>query len=212
MFKGNLWGSEACSPQKDSWSVCCQVPASAEQHADQGLPREGLAVPSGPPQSGLSAGLLLHQTHSGADHRNVSSLFNVKIWSSFLAVGLVWFVYSSLTRLLGAVLMDFWTIYYWKDQSQRERFKLMFITYQIFFCVNIMYGSWLIFKILFQVQSFIQQILEGLGHIHSMNILHLDIKVRFLVLSTLHYWLCHYICMLFFTRFSVYTPFSLIIS
>lgn len=31
---------------------------------------------------------------------------------------------------------------------------------------------------LFQVRSFIQQILEGLGHIHSMNILHLDIKVR----------------------------------
>lgn len=38
---------------------------------------------------------------------------------------------------------------------------------------------------LFQVQSYIQQILEGVGHIHSMNILHLDIKVRFLVQTTI---------------------------
>lgn len=29
----------------------------------------------------------------------------------------------------------------------------------------------------YQVQMYIQQILEGVGHIHSMNILHLDIKV-----------------------------------
>lgn len=38
---------------------------------------------------------------------------------------------------------------------------------------------------LFQVCSFIQQILEGLGHIHSMNILHLDIKVRLFGFVTL---------------------------
>lgn len=40
---------------------------------------------------------------------------------------------------------------------------------------------------LFQIQSFIQQILEGVGHIHSMNILHLDIKVSALLLSAVHY-------------------------
>lgn len=39
------------------------------------------------------------------------------------------------------------------------------------------------FTFLFQVRSFIQQILEALGHIHSLNILHLDIKVGVLVSS-----------------------------
>lgn len=73
LFQGNLWSSEACGPQTDRGSVCRQVPASTEQHADEGLPGEGPAVPSGSPQGGLSAGLLLHQTHPGAHHRNVSS-------------------------------------------------------------------------------------------------------------------------------------------
>lgn len=44
-------------------------------------------------------------------------------------------------------------------------------------CVFFAIGSDSYYKMLFQVCSFIQQILEGLGHIHSMNILHLDIKV-----------------------------------
>lgn len=48
---------------------------------------------------------------------------------------------------------------------------------------EIIYASGLIYLFLFQVRFFIQQILEGLGHIHSLNILHLDIKVGFLVLS-----------------------------
>lgn len=73
LFQGNLWGSEACGSQTDRRSVCRQVPASAEQHADQGLSREGPAFPSCSPQGGLSAGLFLHQTHPGAHHRNVSS-------------------------------------------------------------------------------------------------------------------------------------------
>lgn len=40
-------------------------------------------------------------------------------------------------------------------------------------------APWLTLCILFQAQLYTQQILEGVGHIHSMNILHLDIKVRF---------------------------------
>ena len=84
VFKGNLRGSEACSPQTNMWSVCCQVSASAEQHSDQGLPGEGLAVPPGSPQSGLSAGLLLHQTHAGADHRNVSFVLDATLSSLFI--------------------------------------------------------------------------------------------------------------------------------
>lgn len=59
---------------------------------------------------------------------------------------------------------------------------------------------------LFQIQSFIQQILEGVGHIHSMNILHLDIKVSALLLSALHYLLWD-----LFSRslFFMFLPFSL---
>lgn len=36
---------------------------------------------------------------------------------------------------------------------------------------------------MFQVCSFVQQILEGIGHIHSLNILHLDIKVSLNVIN-----------------------------
>lgn len=67
--------------------------------------------------------------------------------------------------------MDFWTISYSKDQSLRQRHGFLSTSPEI------IHGSGLMFTFLFQVRSFIQQILEGLGHIHSLNILHLDIKV-----------------------------------
>lgn len=71
--------------------------------------------------------------------------------------------------------MDFWTISFSKDQSLRERHGFLSTSPQI------IRGSGLMFTLLFQVRSLIQQILEGLGHIHSLNILHLDIKVGLLV-------------------------------
>lgn len=93
--------------------------------------------------------------------------------------------------------------------SFRERgsnFHLFSTKY--FIPATIIYGSGLIFYILFQVQSFIQQILEGVGHIHSMNILHLDIKVR----SSQR---CIIDCVIIFdavlNSVFIYTPFSLII-
>lgn len=49
-----------------------------------------------------------------------------------LSVCRISLVYSSLTWVLGAVHMDFWTTCFSKDASQRERFHLMFIIYQIF--------------------------------------------------------------------------------
>lgn len=73
--------------------------------------------------------------------------------------------------------MDFWTIFFLKDQSLRERHDF------IFTFPEIIHGSGLICTFLFQVRLFMQQILEGLGHIHSLNILHLDIKVGFLISS-----------------------------
>lgn len=73
MLQGNLRGGEAGGPQEDRGGVCCQVSACAEQHPDQSLPGEGPAVPPGSPQSRLPAGLLLHQTHPGVDHGDVSS-------------------------------------------------------------------------------------------------------------------------------------------
>lgn len=73
--------------------------------------------------------------------------------------------------------MDFWTISFLKAQFLRERFK-----HNTFPNFHIVLRFGLIHRFLFQVRSLVQQILEGLGHIHSMNILHLDMKVRFLVL------------------------------
>lgn len=74
--------------------------------------------------------------------------------------------------------MEFWTISFLKAQFLRERFKHYFLHPSSIPPNFLRFG--LIRGFLFQVRSFIQQILEGLGHIHSMNILHLDMKVRLL--------------------------------
>lgn len=81
--------------------------------------------------------------------------------------------------------MDFWTTSYSKDPSLRERSRHNFIFPfpEIPNKKSRNNFPGLLYFISFQVRSFIQQILEGLGHIHSMNVLHLDIKVSPLLLS-----------------------------
>ena len=82
---------------------------------------------------------------------------------------------SVLNHITAAVPTDFWTICCSKPPSQRERYA--WISYIIPYWIEILDSNVTAAVWFPQVQSYLQQMLEGVAHIHSMSILHLDLKV-----------------------------------